>query len=376
MFQKKPKESSSHFLKRVRLFAQLLLLSVACNVFLLVYFLSPSRSFEQRQIERIEQRKNLRSQALDLHASLEEAFTELFEKRFGQLVEDLARKELIFDGYFYRDIALTVLVERYYFDLERALLRPLANRVFHFEDKQIKLYPGLDDVDYQKIEDFLRLERWPISSKGVFYLLKKYGLKKDASLLDAFFLSREYRSIYELLLQQKQQLSKKFLAKLLLQGEWEDLQVFVDEQELAQDLSIDRARKFAIYYLEKGSPLAAYWLLEEDLAFASHKLEDANVSLIMDIAIEHPLFANFLQELANSYRSEEICDKARKLLGVSEPQKTPKEQEDLQDYLVQEGDSLWKIAKAYRCDVESIKLLNNLQSDVLRPGTFLKIPLP
>lgn len=43
-------------------------------------------------------------------------------------------------------------------------------------------------------------------------------------------------------------------------------------------------------------------------------------------------------------------------------------------YVVQEGDSLWKIAKRFNVDVEQIKANNRLDSDFLKPGRPLVIP--
>lgn len=43
-------------------------------------------------------------------------------------------------------------------------------------------------------------------------------------------------------------------------------------------------------------------------------------------------------------------------------------------YIVQEGDSLWKIARRFNVDVEVIKANNKLQSDFLKPGRPLIIP--
>lgn len=43
-------------------------------------------------------------------------------------------------------------------------------------------------------------------------------------------------------------------------------------------------------------------------------------------------------------------------------------------YVVQEGDSLWKISKRFNVDVEELKKRNQLQSTDLQPGTLLKIP--
>jgi LysM repeat protein len=43
-------------------------------------------------------------------------------------------------------------------------------------------------------------------------------------------------------------------------------------------------------------------------------------------------------------------------------------------YVVQEKDSLWKIARLFGVKVEELKAYNDLKSDTLKPGTTLKIP--
>lgn len=43
-------------------------------------------------------------------------------------------------------------------------------------------------------------------------------------------------------------------------------------------------------------------------------------------------------------------------------------------YVVQDGDSLWKISQRFGVKVDEIKKLNNLKSDTLKKGTSLKIP--
>lgn len=43
-------------------------------------------------------------------------------------------------------------------------------------------------------------------------------------------------------------------------------------------------------------------------------------------------------------------------------------------YVVQEGDSLWKIAQRFGVKVDEIKKLNEMKSDVLKKGSILKIP--
>jgi LysM repeat protein len=46
------------------------------------------------------------------------------------------------------------------------------------------------------------------------------------------------------------------------------------------------------------------------------------------------------------------------------------------DYIVQSGDSLWKIANRHQTSVARIKELNGLTSDVIRPGQKLAVPQP
>lgn len=43
-------------------------------------------------------------------------------------------------------------------------------------------------------------------------------------------------------------------------------------------------------------------------------------------------------------------------------------------YIVQEGDSLWKISRRFGVDMEVLKKRNQLQSNAIKPGTVLKIP--
>lgn len=58
---------------------------------------------------------------------------------------------------------------------------------------------------------------------------------------------------------------------------------------------------------------------------------------------------------------------ARQLPAAPPPQRTYM-------YVVQEGDSLWKISRRLNVDVEVIRSFNQLDSDLLSPGRTLKIP--
>jgi LysM repeat protein len=43
-------------------------------------------------------------------------------------------------------------------------------------------------------------------------------------------------------------------------------------------------------------------------------------------------------------------------------------------YVVQEGDSLWKISRKFGVDVNALRKMNHMQSDFLKPGAALYIP--
>lgn len=43
-------------------------------------------------------------------------------------------------------------------------------------------------------------------------------------------------------------------------------------------------------------------------------------------------------------------------------------------YVVQKGDSLWKIARLHNTTVDKVKALNGLSNDVIRVGQELKVP--
>ena len=47
---------------------------------------------------------------------------------------------------------------------------------------------------------------------------------------------------------------------------------------------------------------------------------------------------------------------------------------ELEEYIVQRGDSLWTIARQFETTVNELRRLNNLNSDVLQIGQVLKVP--
>ena len=66
------------------------------------------------------------------------------------------------------------------------------------------------------------------------------------------------------------------------------------------------------------------------------------------------------------------------LKGVAQPEPPPmvvvKKEEPKKVHVVQEGDSLWRISRQHKIDVDKLRAQNNLKSDQIRPGQVLQLP--
>lgn len=386
-----------------------------------------------------------------------------------QLIARLNNTQLIENGFSLRDLALACLVDFQQFDIEKALLgypQPLQKRSIiygkHRDGKPAELvvYPGLSDKQYQAIINFATTERWPMTSKGLFLSLRKQEDKlADPTLSDAFFMSPEFLAVETLFGRSKAPIDKKDLLKVLLQGDWNTLSSFADQQRVSQDLSAARRQRFLLDYVHQKSKAAAQLLLKTDEAIAAHKLDDNQVIQILQLLDEKsPEAEQFALSLLTSPRSDAVWKMAAaRLYGYAgepmpekyhhhaalsrfvpkstvmpilaeqispaaqknkknqmsappvpstasapgnksklsiKPVNNPKmavnnilppamrsspvaQQQPLKRqrlYIVQDGDSLWKISRRFDVDIEAIRSNNKLQSDFLKPGHPLIIP--
>ena len=344
-----------------------------------------------------------------------------------QLVAKLGDSQLIENGYSQRDLVLACMVSLHHFDLARALQGlqiPTQERKLVYgrnsegKSVEITVYPGLPDAYFQTITLYANTEKWPLTSKGLYLTLKRTLIKKEPpeqSLIEAFHLTPEFTSVEMLFNRSEAPLDKVELHKLLAEGSWSMLSTFAEHQRSTQDLSPARRQKFLLEYIEQGSRTAAYLLLKTDNEFALRKLDDRTVLLLLRLLqLKTPEAEQYALNQLTSPRSNSVWKMAAKRLyqyagetppanyqhqaalerfvrkktgGVDEkvaaviippskPLKTAPSPKSIGKltHKVQEGDSLWKISRRYKVDIEKLKKANNLTTEKLKPGMTLKIP--
>lgn len=334
----------------------------------------------------------------------------------GELVAKLSDKELVENGYTQRDLSLACMVAAHYFDLDRALLtqnQVIQKRTLIYgklkdgRDAQITVYPGLADEQFDAIIQFANRESWPLTSKGIYRVLKGRIIQQESpesTLLDAFYLSSEFIAVERLFSRSEVKLSREELLKMLSEGDFALLSTFAEQQRVTQDFSPARRQSFLLSYIERGSKSASYAMLKTDADFAAKKLDDAHaMTMLKLLSKKSPEAVKFTEDLLASPRSDDVLKLAARRLYTYDGKLKPTKKEErvaitrfvqhpiavvraptpqivkkaasqYLSYIIQEGDNLWKIARKHKVDVEKLKKLNQLKSDNLKVGKTLKIP--
>lgn len=434
--------SDNNELKYLRRLIVVLTASGILNIFfisLIFYWLvkdtPPWPYFEQKPALRKEQQRSLATAGGN--AELIHHFRSL---SFDQLVTHLSNQQLIENGYVQRDIALACLVAFHHFNLTKALLGyPQAEqqrdiiygRLKSGNPATVTVYPGLSDQQFQAILDFVNTERWPLTSKGLFWQLKKLRHDADPSLVDAFAMTPEFLAVEMLFSRNEVPATKAELQNMLLEGTWLMLTNFLEQQKLAQDLSPARRQRFLLEYLDQLSKSAAYLMIKVDRQFALKKLDDRHVIDLLGLlrnktsesekyaldllisprsdAVWKAASAKLYQyageampeknlhhiALARFFPGQEIIEKP-KTVPYSKPSTSTVDQKNEKKkiiatksnssskvtsqpnkdrlYIVQEGDTLWKISRKFNVDMSTLRHHNKLKNDDLKPGTPLRIP--
>jgi hypothetical protein len=329
---------------------------------------------------------------------------------YPELISRLENKEMVEEGLTQRDLALACLIAFHHFNLDKALGGlPLQKKGVSFSNQEghetvhLSVFPGLSDTQFAALSQYARTERWPLTTQGLFYELKRSGALRDPSLVATFALSPEYYSVYTLLTRSGLPLSKEQVLDLIGELQWDLLVSLNQEQRLTLDLSPDKRRTFLLSALSCHSKTAAALLVQYDLDFVAKRCSDSDVLTLLDLHSERtdPLEL-FTKELLISPRTEAVCRKAASLLYTwaqeewKEPYdtlaaiqrfspslpvtlvkaelQTAKPAPKKRTHTVEPGDNLWKIARKYAVSVEEIKKVNRLETERLRPGKQIEIP--
>ena len=405
---------------RARRLTQALIVSAALNVGLVAtfaYFIMQEKEdvtgFELQPILQ-------KSETVINHEGLLRSYS---TSSFQDLLAVLEDKEHVEQGFTKRDFALACLVAFHHFNLEKALGGPkvserhvLFTSQEGFEKIDLALFPGLTDYQYQAIAQYAKTEKWPLTAQGLFFEIQRSS-NRDASLLEAFYLSAEFHAVSTLFAKTGLMLEKETIVTLIAEGNWKLLDDFTRQQRAAQDLTESRRRTLLLEFLQCHSKAAARIIIETDMEFALKRLDDAQVLLVLDtLSDKSPYLENFSKGLLASPRSDGIWKRAASTLyaargetlpepydhaaalqrfvssTITPAQSAPAPQAEIAAkpatpdvkviskgkpkrlHLVQEGESLWKIARRYHITVEELKKFNHLDSDKIRPGRTLEIP--
>lgn len=325
---------------------------------------------------------------------------------FPELVAYLTNRELQEEGYTKRDLALAALVSFHSFDLQKALsASPIQKRQFSLSsDQTVELYPGLNDEQYEAIIRFAYQEKWPLTSQGLFRMLKKWPKNtRDLSLIQSFLATPEFHILQVLFQRTGAPQDDSLLLDLVCEGNWEMLSGLIQEQTKGLDLSVDKRRSLLLDYIAHQSCTAAKLLIKTDFHFAKTRFKDESLLVFLSLLKEKcPDTEKFCMDLLHSSHQNAVCHSAAEKLYAFAGEEAPVPL-DLQavkmrfgfspsvtsspslqkseikinqplEHIVKEGENLWKIARLHKVKVDDIIRLNNLEKDRLFPGMVLRIP--
>ncbi|MDP1834396.1 MAG: LysM peptidoglycan-binding domain-containing protein [Chlamydiales bacterium] len=295
-----------------------------------------------------------------------------------QLVAKLGDSQLIEGVYSQRDLALGCLVSIHHFDIARALHGsriPQERQISLPENKIVAIYPGLNDKQFEQIIAFVNHERWPLTPEGLFLALKQPSLRADTSLAESFCLTPEFLTLQRLFSRADAPVERSEILEVLLQSNWEAVQFFYQATLQVNESSPALRRRMLLTYAQSGSSKASYLILKSEKTYLKY-LDDATVlSILNNLDTVTPEVETFVADLIRSPRGEKVLEVAQRLCSkalVAVVQEIETKQDKI--YVVQKGDSLWKISKQTKVPIQTLKSYNSLESDVLKPGATLRIP--
>lgn len=333
--------------------------------------------------------KTVKEELFVFRTNLDE-YAKLSKLNSVDLIKKLDDQTLLEQGYTIADLALSVLASRN-MDIERALNRRVSKRRLVLQEgKSLTLYPGLTKIDLRKVKSFFNEEKWPLTTKGLFVMLKKRGVS-DAGLVDAFKKRIEFQLVQRLFSKVQPSLSDEIILQLITEGGFERLKGYTDGQKERLDLSENRRRAFLLEYIKCGSKTAAALLLRCDFRYSFLNLDDDSIIQLLKTLPKKKLSYAFAKRMLRSARSDKVLQAANEFLGDKEVAIRPGPRPGIGElrpvfrekpiaapapsvHVIQRGETLFSIAEKYRIAPEMLMEHNGLRTRVLRPGSTLRIP--
>ncbi len=321
---------------------------------------------------------------------------------FDHLLELLIDERKMEYGFQVRELALGALALFHHFDVERGLGRgKLSKHIWEYEGARFLMFPGLSSTDFETLQTFAHKDQWPLTSQGLFERIQESGLENSDPGLVRFFCHTPEFVLFETLFARTHlPIQKRSVLNLALEGGWKKFAAFSQEQQAGIDFSSEIRQQVLLGAIAEGSKTAAYLLLLTDAPFATHQLDDAYLIQVLDLlGTKTAESVQFVQNIAASSRIDAVRQKA--VARISEyAVTTPGEmashfyekpgQKDLRPvfrgappaapdpaaHVVQDGESLWLIARKYKVSIDALMEANQMHNSVIRPGKALKIPRP
>ena len=339
--------------------------------------------------------------SFDASGSLMESLVAMKQKPYEALIADLSDETMQFDGYRTRDLALAGLCQFHKFNAEKALsgaLQIKERKKVKLGDGEVTLFPGLQPEQFLAVNRFVGEERYPFTTEGLFERLVD---SSDEALKAACRSTPEYIALETLF---KNDATHDELLALASGIGYKGLSEYFEGQKKLLDTTILKKREFLVKFLQAGNKQAAQFLVKIDRDYALHKLDDKDALTLLAL-LDNP--SDYAVGLLKSNRKAEVLSRALACVQKQNPQLiaslAPKKEikkgvqvaakskevekrttkmatvktaaaPRSRSYIVQNGDSLWRISKKFQVAISDIKRLNRLQSDDLKPGTTLSIP--
>lgn len=412
---------SSPWLQKIRWLSHALIISGALNIGFLGTFFTMTFKNLRKEKQLVAMQPTEEGVRLTYASSLGvELLSEYFDYSYDQLRKELENKELVEDGYAKRDYALACLVAFHYFDIHKALSGTVIQTrmldIVHKEGGErmrLEVFPGLQDAHFNALMTFSKLEKWPLTSQGLYLKMQQiHDLSKiPPSLKEAFYLTPHFHCLWRLFHRIDISLSSLELLQVVIDADWEWVDGAYQMLCRTQDFGEESRRSILLQLIQRRSQFAAQFFLQYDREFALTKLDDQSILFILSQVDRGVSRADgFARQLLVSVRSDAVLHSAGRKLYELSGEKPPvpydhtqalirflpnffqkedfigkstrKEAESViplmaarRYHVVVKGDTLWKIAADYHVNLKELMKVNHLTSGtIIKPGIKLELP--